>query len=66
MDYYAKGGHVGSDAKLLYDVTAGRVSDTGHEVEFTPPERPGPATIWAVVHDSNDGVTWLPVNITVQ
>jgi hypothetical protein len=65
VDYYAKGGSVGSDAKLLYDISAGRVSDTGHEVMYTPPAT-GPATLWAVVHDSNDGVTWLQVNITVH
>ena len=65
VDYYAKGGSVDSDAKLLYEVSAGRVSDTGHEVMYTPPAT-GPGTLWAVVHDSNDGVTWLQVNVLVQ
>jgi hypothetical protein len=65
VDYYAKGGTVSADAKLLYDISAGRLSDTGHEVLFQPPAS-GPATLWAVVHDSNDGVTWLQVNVTVK
>ncbi len=66
VDYYAKGGNVGSEARLLYDVSAGRVTDTGHEVMYTPPDNPGPATIWAVVHDSDDGVTWLQLNVVAQ
>jgi hypothetical protein len=66
VEYYAMGGNLGAEGRLLYDLTAGRTTDTGHEVVYSPPDDPGPATIWAVVHDSNDGVTWLQVNVTAQ
>jgi hypothetical protein len=66
VDYFAKGGSLSDDAKLLYDTTAGRLSDVGHEVKYSPPATPGPATLWAVVHDSNDGVSWLQVNVTAK
>jgi hypothetical protein len=32
-------------------------------VNYTPPSSPGEATLWAVVHDNRDGVTWLQVNV---
>jgi hypothetical protein len=66
VDYYARGGNLGDEARLLYDVNAGRTSDTGHEVMYQPPDNPGLATIWAVVHDSNDGVTWLQLNVVAE
>jgi hypothetical protein len=66
VDYYALGGSLSDDARLLYDINAGQTSDTGHSITYTPPDNPGPATIWAVVHDTNDGVTWLQVNVVAQ
>jgi hypothetical protein len=60
VDYYTTG-NLGSEAKLLYDQNAGRVSDSLDPVTFS--DDGGTATIWAVVHDSNEGVTWLQVNV---
>jgi len=66
VDYYALGGSVDSEARLLYDVNAGKVSDTKNPAHYFPPDQPGTATLWAVVHDANDGATWLQVNVTAQ
>ncbi len=38
------------------------MTDTADQVTFSD-DGGVPATIWAVVHDSNDGVTWLQVNV---
>jgi hypothetical protein len=62
VDYYSQGGNLGDDARLLYDQTAGRVFNTVNPVTFSEDAGTG-ATIWAVVHDSNDGVTWAQVNV---
>jgi hypothetical protein len=66
VDYYAMGGGLDDDARLLYDLNAGQVSDSKDPVHYTPTDDAGPATLWAVVHDSNDGVNWLQVNVTAH
>ncbi len=62
VDYYSYNGNIGDDARLLYDQNAGQVSDSKDQVTFSD-DGGTAATIWAVVHDSNDGVTWLQVNV---
>ena len=62
VDYYSYNGNLGDDARLLYDQNAGQVSDSKDQVTFSD-DGGTAATIWAVVHDSNDGVTWLQVNV---
>ena len=47
--------------RLLYDAALGRLSAT--EIKYTAPDAPGDATLYAVVHDDRDGVTWLQVNV---
>jgi hypothetical protein len=66
VDYYAMKGGLGSEARLLYDVSAGQTSDSANRVVYTPTPSAGPDTLWAVVHDSNEGVTWLEVDITAK
>jgi hypothetical protein len=62
VDYFTLGGNLNGDARLLYDLNAGRVSDSNNQVTYS--DDAGTATtLWAVVHDSNDGVTWLQVNV---
>ncbi len=66
VDYYAAGGSVSGEARLLYDISAGKTADPKNPITYQPPDDPGPATIWAVVHDSMDGVTWLQVNVVAK
>jgi hypothetical protein len=66
VDYYASPGGLSDEARLLYDENAGALSDAKNRVTFTPPDDPGTATLWAVVHDTNGGVTWLQVNVTAR
>jgi hypothetical protein len=61
VDYYAKGGSIDGEARLLYDAALGRLTAT--EIKYSPPDDPGLATFYAVVHDDRDGVTWLQVNV---
>jgi hypothetical protein len=63
VDYFAMGGSIDSEARLLYDSQAGHITGKGSTVSYTPPPTPGDATIWAVVHDNRDGITWLQVNV---
>jgi hypothetical protein len=65
VDYYNLQGGVDSEARLLYDSTAGQITGKGSTVNYTPPSS-GSDTIWAVVHDSRDGVSWLQVNVTTK
>jgi hypothetical protein len=64
VDYYATLGDLGSDARLLYDVKAGKISNP--EVEFQAPNDPGEGTMWIVVHDSRSGVEWSVVPVHVK
>jgi hypothetical protein len=62
VDYYAIGGNLESEARLLYDARAGQITGTGSTVNYDPPLI-GTTTLWAVVHDNRDGATWLQVNV---
>jgi hypothetical protein len=63
VDYYSVGGSLGDEARLLYDQNEGVVNDSVNPVTFSD-DAGAPATLYAVVHDSNDGVTWLQVNVS--
>jgi hypothetical protein len=63
VEYYAIGGNLDTEAKLVYDSQAGLITGTGSTVKYTPPGSPGDTTLWAVVHDNRDGATWLQVNV---
>ena len=64
VDYYSTIGDLGDDARLLYDVGAGKIQKP--EVEFQPPSDPGEGTLWAVVHDNRGGVEWVVVPLHVK
>jgi hypothetical protein len=64
VEYFARGGSLSDEGRLLYDPNAGLTPDPKNPLTYSPPTAPGPATIWAVVHDSNDGVTWVEIDVT--
>jgi hypothetical protein len=63
-DYYATFGSFDSDARLLYDPTAGAVDDADNT--WRAPGTPGDGTIWIVVHDNRGGTSWATVPVHVQ
>ena len=64
VDYYSDLGDLGDDARLLFDVSAGRINSP--EVDYKAPSDPGEGTIWIVVHDSRGGVEWSVVPLHIQ
>ncbi|HMJ13126.1 MAG TPA: hypothetical protein VK524_17015 [Polyangiaceae bacterium] len=64
VNYYATGGKFDQEARILYDVNEGRLSDT--PAEFRTPRVAGTHKIWAVVHDNRGGVEWVQANLIVQ
>jgi hypothetical protein len=64
VDYYSTLGDLGSDARLLYDVNAGKIDKP--EVEYQAPNDPGEGTMWIVVHDNRGGVEWVVVPVHVK
>lgn len=62
--YYVTRGGVKSDARLLNDAQAGWNSDYG--TKLYAPKKPGPMSIWAVVHDNRGGVGWVRQEVLVQ
>jgi hypothetical protein len=63
-DYFATFGSFDSDARLLYDPTAGAVDDADNT--WRAPGSPGDGTIWIVVHDNRGGTSWATVPVHVQ
>jgi hypothetical protein len=55
VDYFADQGDINSTVALVSDATLG--IQEGYDTLWTPPPTPGPAKLWAVVHDSRGGVT---------
>lgn len=64
VDYYTDKGDIDTEARLLFDTTKGRPSDT--TVKLKAPADPGRGTIWAVVHDNRGGQAWVLVPVTVK
>jgi len=62
--YYADGGKLKSQVRLLNDATTGWNSDYG--TTFRAPKKKGPMHIWAVVQDNRGGASWVRVTIVVQ
>jgi hypothetical protein len=62
VDYYVTGGRFASDSEVLFDAHSGRVSSTRDG--YAAPLAAGPQTLWAVVHDTRGGASWMtiPVN----
>lgn len=62
--YYVTAGSVKSDVRLLNDAQKGWNADYG--TAFRAPSKPGPVSIWAVVHDNRGGVGWVRQEVLVQ
>lgn len=62
--YYADGGKLRSQVRLLSDATTGWNSDYG--TTFRAPKKKGPMHIWAVAQDNRGGASWVRVTIVVQ
>jgi hypothetical protein len=62
VDYYVTGGRFANDSVVLFDAHSGRAGSTGDG--YAPPLAAGPQTMWAVVHDTRGGASWveIPVN----
>jgi hypothetical protein len=62
--FYATGGSFAHDLRLVSDATAGWNDD--HGTDWHIPSDPGPAKIWAVVHDNRGGVGWVSMSVIVD
>jgi hypothetical protein len=65
VDYYATGGgRFDDDSVVLFDAHSGRAppADDG----YAPPQSPGAQTLWAVVHDTRGGASWISVPVNVN
>lgn len=64
VDYYSDIGEFDSDARLLFDTTKGRVSES--ETKYRAPADPVDGTLWAVVHDNRGGAAFYVTSIHVR
>jgi len=62
--YFADIGQINSEARLIYEPLAGRV--TGSENDYQPPNDPGDGTMFIVVHDNRNGAKWVQVPLHVH
>lgn len=62
--YYSDVGDFADDARLLFDSTAGRISES--EVKYRAPAAPVDGTVWIVVHDNRVGAAFVVVPIHVK
>lgn len=63
VDYYTTIGEVES-ARLIYDVTTGRVPESGGKLYGD--STVGRGTLFAILHDNRGGVAWTHVPITIK
>ncbi len=63
VDYYTTMGEIES-ARLLYDVSSGRVPESFAKLKA--PTETGLGSLFAVVHDNRGGVAWTRIPITVR
>jgi hypothetical protein len=64
VDYYATGGRFDDDSVVLFDAHSGRASSTADG--YAAPQSDGPQTLWAVVHDTRGGASWVSVPLSAQ
>jgi len=64
VTYYSDVGIIENDARLLFDTTRGRVSES--EVVIRAPKQPSSGTLWAVVHDNRGGAAWIVTPLHVR
>jgi hypothetical protein len=63
-DYYGTIGDFDSDARLLFDTHAGRVSES--DVKYYAPKDPGDGEMFIVVHDNRGGAAWVKFPVHVR
>jgi len=66
IDYYADKGSLKHPVRLLRDALEGWSDDNRRDNTWTAPGKPGPANIWAVVHDVRGGVSWAKLLVCVD
>jgi len=59
VDWYSDIGQFDDEARLLFDSTIGRISDT--DVTYRAAKDVVDGTIWAVVHDNRGGASWMVI-----
>jgi hypothetical protein len=64
VDYYVTGGRFAADSVVLFDAHSGRAPSTGDG--YGAPTSPGPQTLWAVVHDTRGGASWISVPVNAR
>jgi hypothetical protein len=64
VDWYSDLGKFDNDARLLFEASVGRVSDSA--VTFRAPKDPTDGTLWGVVHDNRGGSAWIIVPLHVR
>lgn len=62
--YYSDIGDLEDDARLLFDSSQGRVSDSG--VKYRAPGAPMDGTLWIVVHDNRAGAAFVVMPLHVK
>lgn len=61
VNYYAAGGSVAEEVRLLNDAEAGWSDEPG--TSYTAPREPGVSFVWAVAHDNRGGSEWLRLRL---
>jgi hypothetical protein len=64
VDYYATGGRFDDDSVLLFDAQSGRASSTSDA--YAAPQSAGMQTLWAVVHDTRGGASWVSIPLNAH
>lgn len=64
VSYFADGGNLDGDSKLVSDASKGY--QDGHEVTWVPPTEKGTYRLWAVVRDSRGGSTTIERFVVVE
>jgi hypothetical protein len=62
-DYYVTAGRFDNDSVVLFDAHSGRVSSGDG---YAAPLSRGPQTLWAVVHDTRGGTSWISVPLNAK
>jgi hypothetical protein len=64
LNYYSTLGDIDEEVRLVNDAVAGFTEDTS--TDYVPPDAPGAAYVWAVVHDNRGGTEWARLRVCAQ
>jgi hypothetical protein len=64
VNYYAAGGEMDQEVRLLNDATRGWFDE--YETDYEPPREPTVSYIWAVAHDNRGGAEWARLRVCVR